>query len=154
VIAVAPIDAPPCITSDGAIYEHVVGQTVPVTDPALLGQMFAAGRAAKDAAERTTRGGITRAYVARPGQHLNDYPLFVVSVTAVKPPFDRNASLFSVAFRDALARVLTTRLMPSVNHCRVDFDVAQDNLLATFHCAFRDVNWIANVGRLCDTGIF
>jgi hypothetical protein len=47
VLAIEPVDVPPCLTPDGAVFERVVGQTVPVRDPGRLATLFARGEAAE-----------------------------------------------------------------------------------------------------------
>src|SRR4051812_1231586 len=51
VIRVQPVGAPPCITSDGIVYQRVSGQTVPVTDQAVMADLLGRGRAARDSTE-------------------------------------------------------------------------------------------------------
>lgn len=47
VVAIDPVEQPPCITSGGAVYERTSGRTVPVTDPGELARLFAVGKAAR-----------------------------------------------------------------------------------------------------------
>lgn len=46
IIAIDPVEQPPCVTSGGAVYERTSGRTVPVTDPSELARLFATGRTA------------------------------------------------------------------------------------------------------------
>jgi hypothetical protein len=56
VVWVAPVDRPPSITRDGRVYERTTGATEPVSDPAMLSRLFAAGeRASIEAEEKAGR---------------------------------------------------------------------------------------------------
>jgi hypothetical protein len=51
VIRVEPVDEPPCMTPLGHVYERVSGDSVRVTDPALLDRLFRSGRTRRQEAE-------------------------------------------------------------------------------------------------------
>jgi hypothetical protein len=47
IVAIDPVEQPPCVTSGGAVYERTSGRTVPVAEPNELARLFAKGRAAR-----------------------------------------------------------------------------------------------------------
>lgn len=49
-VAVEPVALPPCMTSDGAIFERVSGKTVQVIDPGVLATLSARGAASRERA--------------------------------------------------------------------------------------------------------
>ncbi len=46
IVAIDPVEQPPCVTSGGSVYERTSGRTVPVTEPSELARLFAKGRSA------------------------------------------------------------------------------------------------------------
>lgn len=61
VVQVEPVAEPPCMTPQGHVYERVSGETLRVTDPALLDSLFRRGREARDRAEQFARRAAVRA---------------------------------------------------------------------------------------------
>jgi hypothetical protein len=61
VVRVQPVDAPPCMTAQGHIYERVSGKSERVSDPALLDRLMRRGRARREEAELFARQAAGRA---------------------------------------------------------------------------------------------
>jgi hypothetical protein len=60
VVMVEPTPLPPCITTDGAIFERVSGRTVPAREPDTLARLYDRGEAARVRAESTALGAVKR----------------------------------------------------------------------------------------------
>jgi hypothetical protein len=75
IVAVEPIDVPPCM-SGGSVFERVSGQTIPVTDPRVLRELFSRGEATRERALELARWAASTIYVR---------PLSVLNVPFVTP---------------------------------------------------------------------
>ena len=114
VIRVQPVGAPPCITSDGIVYQRVSGQTVPVTDPVVMADLLARGRAARQATEAAARDAAGAIY-GRPRVLEGADPVFALGVAPLSHVADKAAQLFSPPFAEALRdRAATLKVLPDV----------------------------------------
>jgi hypothetical protein len=108
VIWVDPVAEPPCMTSQGRIYERVSGETVPVQEPAILARLFARGDDARLRAEqfadRAALGAIAAASVWIGGQ--TSVGLAVALAPISRETGDITSRLFVPSFRDELAEKL------------------------------------------------
>lgn len=57
IVRVEPVAQPPCMTPDGRVFQRVSGETIPVTDPALMESLMRRGRDALGRAETFAEAG-------------------------------------------------------------------------------------------------
>jgi Putative DNA-binding domain len=111
VVAVEPVDAAPCITASGIVYQRVSGQTFPVTDQRVLADLIQQGAAARYNAEETALRAAKRLLgepaILEPGESL-----FAAGLSAISGPTDKAAVLFSEEFSKSFGAVVTERLQP------------------------------------------
>lgn len=102
VVWVEPVDVPPCMTSQGRIYERVSGETLPVQDPVLLDRLQRRGDAARARAEQ---------FADRAAQRALDFIEWAegraVGIALALAPIGREtddigARLFVPSFREAI----------------------------------------------------
>lgn len=104
-VAVEPVAAPPCMTSDGAIFERVSGRTVPVVDPIVLAGLFARGEAARTRAAENARESASRLFKAPPiGSHQQ--VVFTFALAPVGLPAAFKQRMFRETFAWKLADAL------------------------------------------------
>ena len=116
VIRVQPIGAPPCITSDGIVYQRVSGQTIPVTDQAVMTDLLIRGRAAREATEAAARDAAS-ALRQRPPMLTADDVAYVLGAASLAHVADKAALLFSQTFVDTLReRAATLRVDPMLGY--------------------------------------
>lgn len=128
VLEVQPVLVPPCITADGAVYQRVSGQTLPVIDQQVSAGLFRRGVAARATAEETARRA-AQATLDDPRVFTSDEALFSVALGPVAGPADRAALLFSRAFADAFQQDVFRGLQPEpMLGYSVAVDVQQDRL--------------------------
>jgi hypothetical protein len=108
VVRVQPVAVPPSITSDGIVFVRVSGQTLPVTDQAVLADMLARGRMATEGAEASAREAALALY--RQGDPFQGARIaYALGVASVGHIADKSSRLFSPEFvetLDGLARTL------------------------------------------------
>jgi len=111
VVRVEPVDVPPCITTDGAVYQRVSGQTKAVTDPAVLANLTRAGQAARNQAEMNA--------VRAAGRILNEHGflgehevLHSIALCPISGPADLSVQLFTESNVKALLDLVTLRFQP------------------------------------------
>jgi hypothetical protein len=128
VVRVQPVAAPPCITSDGIVYLRVSGQTLPVTDQAVLADLLLRGRSAREGAEAAARAAASALYSAPPafdGAQIG----YALGAAPVGHVTDKAARLFSPGFVTALHDLAATlNLMPGYRHTP-GTDVRQDSVV-------------------------
>jgi hypothetical protein len=108
-VAVEPIAAPPCMTSDGAIFERVSGRTPPVTDPAVLAGLFARGNAARDRAAGLAAN-VAANLFRQPPVGEREQTVFAAAFAPVGLPSDFKQRVFRRGFVDDLNAVGVQRL--------------------------------------------
>lgn len=133
VVEVQPIDEPPCMTSHGAVFERVSGESRPVTDPTRFAELVRGGREARAAA--VSRADEATAIALRYG----DSPDRVLGIAFALAPTGResddiSARLFLPGFgerlADALDRLTSTAHAFGAPRQPVQLDVAQNHLTA------------------------
>lgn len=99
VVWVEQVEAPPCMTPRGHVYERVSGETLPVRDPAVLAALFERGRTArKRAIDFSVRAG-TRALGASDWPARRSVGITVALASVGRDSDDINARLFTASFR-------------------------------------------------------
>lgn len=116
VVAVEPIDVPPCM-SGGSVYERVSGQTVPVTDPAVLRSLFARGEQARKSAMKRAHAAARAAFwdplipheryrlVAGEEERLPGRKPFGLALAPISWPDTCKADVFRQSFTNELERI-------------------------------------------------
>lgn len=100
VVQVTPVSTPPCMTSDGIVYQRVSGQTVRVTDQSVLADLIRRGGEARSEAERRALRAALR--LLRDPQIFSEADAVVsVSLAPVAGPEDKTAALFNDLFAQA-----------------------------------------------------
>jgi hypothetical protein len=87
-VRVQPIANPPCITTSGAVFVRVSGQTVPVTDQRVLADLIQRGVAAR------ARAAANALHAARNLVSEREQSVFAVALCSLAGPEDRAATLF------------------------------------------------------------
>jgi hypothetical protein len=111
VVWVDPIDVPPCMTPQGRIYERVSGETLPVTDPALLDRLQRRGDNARARAEQFADRNITRALGFVDWSAERAVGLAVALAPVGRETDDIGSRLFTHSFRTAIVEAVW-RLCP------------------------------------------
>lgn len=111
-VEVRPVAVPPCVTSDGRVFQRVSGQTLPVTDQRVLAELFVRGEQARQTAEATARRAAERIQVETTAVLSPDDGLFSVALSPTSSPGDKAAVLFSREFADSAARLVESSLQP------------------------------------------
>ena len=110
VVQVAPVLEPPCITSGGAVYERVVGEAIPVKDPARLADLYSAGHRARAEAEAgALRSAEQMLAFPRSGSWRSGVAL---GMRASRYPVDIGSRLFTPDFDLSLRRAFDRHLTP------------------------------------------
>ncbi len=130
VIAVEPLEAPPCITASGVVYQRVSGQTLPVTDQRVMSELLQKGMATRHNAEALAVKAAER-LLTEPTTFEPSDSLFAAGLSAISGPADKAAVLFSKEFSDAFSSLVAEHLQldPLVRHS-VHGSIHQDCLRA------------------------
>ena len=147
VLAIEPVSAPPCLTPDGGVFDRVVGQTVPVTDPGRLAALFARGDAAEQSVERAVGAALTADFVPRGGKGY-DLPVILVGLGALGDNLDHERTLFAKPFAELFRGVLNRWWGSGANHCRPQLTFRQDGLAGSLECEFHDARTVRLAARL------
>jgi hypothetical protein len=120
-----PVPDPPCITTDGRIYERTVGVTQPVTVPNALARLFERGERARRRAEEAAKTAARIAYDSPPG--MTGPALYALAVAPVGLPGDVRTAIFRRSFINETRRVLFDTMKRGMNLGPSGFeDVRQD----------------------------
>lgn len=112
VVQVEPLTQTPCMTVDGQVFERVSSESVRVTDPARLAELFARGRAARERAETQA------ARAVRAVQRAASQPLGVgvmLGLAAASYELDIGSRLFHSRFRTQLDDAFEYRLFQQLS---------------------------------------
>ena len=109
VVEVEPVSVPPCVTNDGVLYQRVSGQTKPVTDPAVLGELLRRGETARVNAEATAARAAL-GIVKEPGILTAAETLFSVALSPAMSVDDKAAVLFTKSFYEQMEKLVRARL--------------------------------------------
>jgi hypothetical protein len=105
-VAIEPVTTPPCMTSDGAVFERVSGRTVPIVDPAVLAGLFARGEAARRRALELARESATILF-RTPPIGTSRQVVFSFALAPMGLPADFKRGMFRESFARTLDRALT-----------------------------------------------
>lgn len=103
VAAVEPVAMPPCLTSRGVAYQRVTGQTIPITEQRVLGDLFSRGAEAR---ERAANAAMRAARRALGDPATNATALLSVAICAVQTAEDIPELLFSRQFQQAAIDII------------------------------------------------
>ena len=112
VVRVEPVTGAPCITNDGQVYQRVTGQTVPVTDTAVLARLFERGYAARSRAVEASERAADRVMRDPQGVFLNGEPhtILAFGLQATEHAEGVEHFLFSDEFTEMARAVAPARL--------------------------------------------
>jgi hypothetical protein len=105
VVAVETVAIPPCVTSSGAVYQRVVGQTLPVTDQRVLADLVARGRTAREQTEAVALRAGLRALEEPAAQPPAD-AMLSVAICPSQGADDKAAALFTKTFAARAADIV------------------------------------------------
>lgn len=106
IVWIEPVDAPPCMTPQGQVYERVSGDTLPVRDPALLAALFRRGRQAQARAEKSADAAAARALEAPRWYWQRAVGISIALAPVGRETDDISARLFVPSFREAIVQSL------------------------------------------------
>ena len=146
VVAIEPVAVPPCMTSQGRIYERVSGETLPVEDPALLDRLFRRGADARARAAALAPQAARRAIDASGWRFQKSVGVAVGIAPQGRETDDISSRLFLAETRKAMVEA-TWALMQALRPMGQPDDVAQeqrqDSHAALIHFS-ESTNWDAN----------
>lgn len=106
VVQVDPVDEPPCMTPQGHVYERVSGETIRVTDPALLDALIRRGRQARERSETFADRAALRALDAIRWKFQRTVGLSIALAPIGRETDDIGSRLFTPEFTGALSKSL------------------------------------------------
>jgi hypothetical protein len=113
VVEVEPLTQTPCITRDGQVFERVSSESVRVTDPARLAQLFSRGEQARRRAEEQAA---RAAQALRQGGRLRPGVIVTLGLAAASYEPDIGSRLFHSRFRTQLDAAFEQRLLRELSH--------------------------------------
>lgn len=113
VVEVEPLTQTPCMTLDGQVFERVSSESVRVTDPGRLAQLFSRGERARERAEAQA-GNAVRVLNQAVGQQLG--VALTLGLAAASYESDIGSRLFHSRFRGQLDDAFEDRLFQDVSN--------------------------------------